>query len=386
MAYQGDYRRGRDRDEERNERDFSGYRQSGEENWSGRGQYGEFGRGSEEGGRQSFGQQGYGQQRYGQQGQEFERERFGQQGYGQGFGQQSFTGTGWGRSGQQSEQRFGQEEFGRGSQDWQREQRFGQGRIEQSRGQSQGRYGQHGGYSEEGAYDPQRTQGRQPQSGMGGGFRESVGWAGEGYRRYGETYGRGPEGFDRETGSYGFGGGTSRSPSASGIGGDWQRFGGSQSYGEASGISRRATQSFGGGYSEQQFGTPGRTRGKFTGRGPKGYSRSDDRIREDVSDRLEQHGEIDATEIEVRVEAGEVTLEGTVEDRRTKRLAEDIIEDLPGVRQVHNRIRVQGNGGERGGRSGQLTSGRQSGSTGGSSMEGTERAKGGSTTKPSNRT
>jgi hypothetical protein len=42
-----------------------------------------------------------------------------------------------------------------------------------------------------------------------------------------------------------------------------------------------------------------------------------------------------------------VTLEGTVEDRRTKRMAEDIIETCPGVKQVHNRIRVQGNGSER---------------------------------------
>jgi len=54
-----------------------------------------------------------------------------------------------------------------------------------------------------------------------------------------------------------------------------------------------------------------------------------------------------ASEIEVQVSHGEVTLEGTVEDRRTKRLAEDIIEICPGVKQVHNRIRVQGNGSDR---------------------------------------
>ena len=54
-----------------------------------------------------------------------------------------------------------------------------------------------------------------------------------------------------------------------------------------------------------------------------------------------------STEIEVRVANGEVTLEGTVEDRRTKRMAEDIIETCPGVKQVHNRIRVQGNDNDR---------------------------------------
>jgi hypothetical protein len=84
-------------------------------------------------------------------------------------------------------------------------------------------------------------------------------------------------------------------------------------------------------------------RGRFSGKGPKGYQRSDDRIKEDVSDLLEREGELDASEIEVQVSSGEVTLTGTVSDRFAKRLAEDLIEDLPGVKQVHNRLRV-GNG------------------------------------------
>ena len=83
------------------------------------------------------------------------------------------------------------------------------------------------------------------------------------------------------------------------------------------------------------------SRGQFSGKGPKGYQRSDERIREDVSDALERNGELDASEIEVKVEGGEVTLEGTVNDRQSKRLAEDLIEDFPGVKQVHNRLRVE---------------------------------------------
>jgi hypothetical protein len=83
-------------------------------------------------------------------------------------------------------------------------------------------------------------------------------------------------------------------------------------------------------------------RGRFTGKGPKGYQRSDDRIREDVSDVLERHGEIDASDIEVHVQSGEVTLAGTVHDRFAKRLAEDVIENLSGIKQVHNRLRVGG--------------------------------------------
>jgi len=82
-------------------------------------------------------------------------------------------------------------------------------------------------------------------------------------------------------------------------------------------------------------------RGRYSGRGPKGWKRSDERIREDVSERLADHPEIDASEIEVNVNNGEVILTGTIEDRRTKRLAEDIAESVSGVGEVHNQLRVQ---------------------------------------------
>lgn len=79
----------------------------------------------------------------------------------------------------------------------------------------------------------------------------------------------------------------------------------------------------------------------YAGRGPKGYKRSDERIHEEVCEVLTRHPEVDASEIEVRVKDGEITLTGTVEDRRQKRLAEDAIEDLPGVRDVNNQVRVR---------------------------------------------
>jgi hypothetical protein len=81
-------------------------------------------------------------------------------------------------------------------------------------------------------------------------------------------------------------------------------------------------------------------RGRFAGRGPKGWQRSDDRIREDVNEQLTRHPEIDATNVEVQVQLGEVTLSGTVDDRRAKRLAEDIAENVSGVKQVHNQLRI----------------------------------------------
>jgi osmotically-inducible protein OsmY len=87
-----------------------------------------------------------------------------------------------------------------------------------------------------------------------------------------------------------------------------------------------------------QFG--GQLSGQFAGRGPKGYTRSDERIREDVSDKLMEHPDLDVSEIEVRVAKGEVTLSGSVDSRWAKRLAEDIAESCTGVRDVMNQLRV----------------------------------------------
>lgn len=78
----------------------------------------------------------------------------------------------------------------------------------------------------------------------------------------------------------------------------------------------------------------------YRGMGPKGYRRSDERIKEDVSDRLTDDSRLDASNVEVTVENGEVTLTGTVRDREAKRRAEDLAESVSGVMNVENRIRV----------------------------------------------
>jgi len=99
-----------------------------------------------------------------------------------------------------------------------------------------------------------------------------------------------------------------------------------------------------GGNAEQprnEFGQSNSTRGQFAGRGPKGYRRSDERITEDVNEALYQDPDLDASEIEVKVENGVVTLSGTVTERHFKRLAEDIVERCSGVNDVHNQLRVQ---------------------------------------------
>lgn len=78
---------------------------------------------------------------------------------------------------------------------------------------------------------------------------------------------------------------------------------------------------------------------KLTGKGPKGYRRSDERIREDVSERIARSA-IEADDVEVKVENGEVTLSGTVNSREDKRRLEDLAEDVFGVDEVHNSLRV----------------------------------------------
>jgi hypothetical protein len=77
------------------------------------------------------------------------------------------------------------------------------------------------------------------------------------------------------------------------------------------------------------------------GRGPKGYQRSDQRISEDVCERLSEDAQIDASEIEVSVQAGVVTLKGAVPSRHMKHLAEDCADRVFGVKDVENRVRVE---------------------------------------------
>jgi osmotically-inducible protein OsmY len=78
----------------------------------------------------------------------------------------------------------------------------------------------------------------------------------------------------------------------------------------------------------------------YRGRGPKNYQRSDDRIHEDVCERLAMDHDVDASDVEVHVAEGVVTLNGTVNERHAKRLAEDICESVRGVKDVQNNLRV----------------------------------------------
>lgn len=80
--------------------------------------------------------------------------------------------------------------------------------------------------------------------------------------------------------------------------------------------------------------------GLHKGKGPKNYKRSDERIREEIIDRLTDDPWVDAVEIQTDVKNGEVILSGTVNEKSGKRRAEDIVETVSGVTNVENRLRL----------------------------------------------
>jgi osmotically-inducible protein OsmY len=212
-------------------------------------------------------------------------------------------------------------------------------REDRDRGYSEGRrsYGSEGQYgrgSDEDYYNG-------PTGGMiggglggytGGGYqgytgeqnrgRSQGGWSGYG----GGNYGRGDSSSERD---YGRG-------SYYGRGSDYDRDRGNDDRGFFERIGDEVSSWFGGEDDRQSD----RNRQSFRGRGPRNYSRSDDRIKEDINDRLTDHHYIDASDIDVEVNGGEVILTGTVDSRYAKRMAEDIAEDVSGVHNVENRIRV----------------------------------------------
>jgi hyperosmotically inducible periplasmic protein len=68
--------------------------------------------------------------------------------------------------------------------------------------------------------------------------------------------------------------------------------------------------------------------------------RSDESIRHEIRTFLSQRSGLDVSSVEVEVEGGEVTLSGSVEDRDARWLAEDLVESVPGVSLIHNRLRA----------------------------------------------
>jgi osmotically-inducible protein OsmY len=132
--------------------------------------------------------------------------------------------------------------------------------------------------------------------------------------------------------------------------GDWDRPAADERYTENDWRTRNYTQTagssafgapdnYGGGlYSESER---DRWTGRYAGRGPKGWRRSDERIREEVNEELTRNPEVDASDVEVAVLNSEITLTGTVDSRYEKREAEECSWRVPGVKDVHNQLRIR---------------------------------------------
>lgn len=80
--------------------------------------------------------------------------------------------------------------------------------------------------------------------------------------------------------------------------------------------------------------------GPHAGKGPKGWTPDDFRLRDEVSDRLMQDRLLDARGIEVAVDDGVVTLSGEVPGASDVDHAAMLARQAPGVRDVRNDLKV----------------------------------------------
>ena len=233
----------------------------------------------------------------------------------------------------------GRQQFGGGGSD------YGSGTISESswrnaRFEDDPQRSELGGGRNDRGYDPNYDPGARGSQG-----RYSSGYGGSSNSYGGSSYGasrsnfRGSEpsssGYDRYSTSSGdrggFGGG--------GYTNDRERYAGDER--EERGWWDRAADEVSSWFGDEDAERRRQQDGEHRGRGPKNYRRSDERIKEDINDRLTDAAYLDASEIEVEVNDREVTLSGTVDSRSSKRMAEDIADSVSGVSNVENRIRVQ---------------------------------------------
>jgi hypothetical protein len=92
---------------------------------------------------------------------------------------------------------------------------------------------------------------------------------------------------------------------------------------------------------QQQQLHPSATPASFRGVGPKGYVRSDERLKDDICERLTGHPDIDASDISIDVRQGVVSLTGTVNHRLAKHEVEDLVDNVIGVKDIENHILVR---------------------------------------------
>lgn len=264
--------------------------------------------------------EGYRGSRYATTGQARSGYRDDDRGYGEPMGRQ--YGAGQQRGGQ-----AGSMDYGR---DYPRDRGYGQGMAGRwdedhpEAGQGHGAHASHGSQYGSSRFD-EPGRGGYERSGYGtsgygtSGYRQSA----QGGQGYGQDYGRdqaqrggrsglqfasdyGGGGYDQVSGGYGYRG----------------------HLGQATG--------------SYQSGMEGQR--SYRGLGPQTYKRSDDRIRDDVCERLTDDAGIDASNITIDVNQGAVTLSGTVPERHMRYAAEDLVDDALGVESINNQLRVQSQG------------------------------------------
>jgi hypothetical protein len=213
-------------------------------------------------------------------------------------------------------------------------------------------YGLPGGYGSHAGYSPTGRRGGFASPGSHGSHSMSGGFGGQGSGRPGAGYGSQSGGESPPNGGYGPQGGGYGSQSSyashggygspgqrwqSGYGGDGEQR--SQGYGTHAGYGSQ------GGYGPQGEAhwpqSSWAQQGRARKRGPKGYKRSDERIREDLCERLMESDFIDSSEVTIEVNGGKVIMDGTVPERRMKHAIEDMAVATSGVTDVENKVRVE---------------------------------------------
>jgi osmotically-inducible protein OsmY len=206
-----------------------------------------------------------------------------------------------------------------------------------------------------------------PQGGNQGNYSQGYSQGSYGQGNFGQnTYGQGLQGsqnygqenMQRGSSYYGQQTGQGTGYGAQGRSSNELGYGGTRQGGYATpGATQRGMGSSG------EFGELSRQR-NFSGRGPKGYTRSDERLKEDISERLTDDPMIDASDINIEVREGKVTLTGQVDQRWMKHDIEDLVDRCSGVKDIDNRLTVSPTSRGVGGMSGAGTGSGQSSTSG----------------------
>lgn len=280
-----------------------------------------------------------------------------QRGYGEGYGTASAQGRPREQDWEDSARNAGDDE------------RWARGRESDADVRSQYGSGQRSGAREGGRFGEDRESGYYSRPGRAQGGEYSQGYGRE--RDEGRAYG--PEDFSQRYATQGdvfddqgYGDpGAFANQGGPRPGGDWRHRGGPSVSGDWRGGQARGGHAQGRGYAQDDargyygqqndqrargagdysgYSENDRNQQSFRGRGPRGYTRSDERITEDLNERLTDDWQLDADDIQVAVSGGVATLSGSVQQRWQKHHAENLAEGCSGVKDVRNDIRVVGTG------------------------------------------